>query len=148
MKAVIALGANLGDPISQLDEAVSKINKELFVISVSNFIETTPVDAPGQPNYFNGVLIVETEMKPLDLLHLLQRIEDEGGRERSTENAARTLDIDLISYGEIFLDTPELTLPHPRAYQRAFVLKPWLSIDSNGVLPGYGEIKKLLAGLD
>jgi 2-amino-4-hydroxy-6-hydroxymethyldihydropteridine diphosphokinase len=70
-----------------------------------------------------------------------------GGRERSIKNAARTIDIDLISYGEIFLDTAELTLPHPRAHLRAFVLEPWLSIDGDGVLPGHGEIKKLLAAL-
>lgn len=65
MKAVIALGANLGDPVSQLENAVIEITKELFVISVSKFIETEPVDAPGQPKYFNGVLIAHTEMKPL-----------------------------------------------------------------------------------
>lgn len=147
MKAVIALGANLGDPVSQLENAVIEITKELFVISVSNFFETEPVDAPGQPKYFNGVLIAQTEMKPLDLLHLLQRIEKMGGRERSIPNAARTIDLDLISYGEIFLDTAELTLPHPRAHLRAFVLEPWASIDVDGVLPGHGEIKKLLAAL-
>ena len=147
MKAVIALGANLGDPVSQLENAVLEITKELFVISVSKFIETEPVDAPGQPKYFNGVLIAHTEMKPLDLLHLLQRIEKMGGRERSIQNAARTIDLDLISYGEIFLNTAELTLPHPRAHLRAFVLEPWASIDVDGVLPGHGEIKKLLATL-
>lgn len=64
-----------------------------------------------------------------------------GGRERSIQNAARTIDLDLISYGEIFLDTVELTLPHPRAHLRAFVLEPWASIDVDGVLPGHGEIK-------
>lgn len=147
MKAVIALGANLGNPISQLENAVLEISKVLFVVSVSKFIETEPVEAPGQPNYYNGVLIAETEMKPLDLLHLLQSIEVLGGRERSTKNGARTIDIDLIAYGEVFLDTADLTLPHPRAHLRSFVLKPWVSIDANGVLPGRGEIKKLLAGL-
>ncbi len=147
MKAVIALGANLGNPVSQLEKAVLAITSELFVISVSKFFENEPVDAPGQPNYYNGVLIAESELKPLDLLHLLLRIEKDGGRERSIKNAARTIDIDLIAYGEMFLDTTELTLPHPRAHLRKFVLEPWVSIDANGVLPGHGEVKKLLADL-
>lgn len=148
MKAVIALGSNLGDPIAQLNRAIAALSEVLQVTAVSSFHETEPVGVPDkQPNYQNAVLIGQSAAKPLDLMRSLLDVERELGRERSFVNAARTIDIDLIDYGGLFMASDELTLPHPRAHQRAFVLAPWLEIDPAGVLAGYGPISPLLSQL-
>ena len=148
MKAVIALGANLGNPQVQIKDAIDLLGENFLIVAVSQLRETEPVDAFGQPNYLNGVAIIESELPPLDLLRKLLEIEHLGGRLRSVKNAARTIDLDLIAYGEIFLDSPELTLPHPRAHRRKFVLEPWFEIDPNAVLPGYGPVRELLRTLE
>ena len=148
MKAVIALGANLGNPQVQIKDAIDLLGENFLIVAVSQLRETEPVDAFGQPNYLNGVAIIESELLPLDLLRKLLEIEHLGGRLRSVKNAARTIDLDLIAYGEIFLDSPELTLPHPRAHRRKFVLEPWFEIDPNAVLPGYGPVSELLKTLE
>jgi 2-amino-4-hydroxy-6-hydroxymethyldihydropteridine diphosphokinase len=148
MKAVIALGANLGNPQEQIQDAIDLLSENFFVVSVSQLRETEPVDAPGQPHYLNGIAIIESEIPPLDLLRKLLEIELAGGRKRSVKNAARTIDLDLIAYGEIFVDSPELTLPHPRPHQRKFVLEPWFEIEPNAVLPGYGPVRELLRTLE
>lgn len=148
MKAVIALGSNLGDPVAQLKRAIEAINQILQVIAVSSFHETEPVGVPDeQPRYQNAVLIGESAATPLDLMRSLLDAERGLGRERSFANAARTIDIDLIDYGGLFMVSDELTLPHPRAHQRAFVLAPWFEIDPAGVLAGYGPIAPLLSQL-
>ena len=148
MKAVIALGANLANPQEQIQDAIDLLSENFFVVSVSQLRETEPVDAPGQPHYLNGIAIIESEIPPLDLLRKLLEIELAGGRKRSVKNAARTIDLDLIAYGEIFVDSPELTLPHPRAHLRKFVLEPWFEIEPNAVLPGYGPVRELLRTLE
>lgn len=148
MRAVVSLGANLGDPRQQIHQAISEIKEICRVISLSTLIETEPIDAPGQPRYFNAIAIIETDLAPLDLLHHLQRIEQNGGRVRTIRNAARTIDLDLISFGELFLDSEELTLPHPRAHLRRFVLEPWLEIEPTAELPGYGSVRELLRTLE
>ena len=149
MKAVIALGANLGDPKRQISEAIDQIRDQIKVKSVSKLIETEPVGvADKQPNYINAVLIGESELRPLDLMKVLSDIENKMGRFRSFPNAARTIDIDIIDYGGLFLENPELTLPHPRAHLRRFVLAPWLEIDPEGELSGHGPIRQLLANLE
>ena len=149
MKAVIALGANLGDPKRQISEAIDQIRDQIKVKSVSKLIETEPVGvADKQPNYINAVLIGESELRPLDLMKVLSDIENKMGRFRSFPNAARTIDIDIIDYGGLFLENPELTLPHPRAHLRRFVLAPWLEIEPDGELSGHGPIRQLLANLE
>ena len=149
MKAVIALGANLGDPKRQISEAIDQIRDQIKVTSVSKLIETEPVGvADKQPNYINAVLIGESELRPLDLMKVLSDIENKMGRFRSFPNAARTIDIDIIDYGGLFMKSPELTLPHPRAHLRRFVLAPWLEIDPEGELSGHGPIRQLLANLE
>ena len=149
MKAVIALGANLGDPKRQISEAIDQIRDQIKVKSVSKLIETEPVGvADKQPNYINAVLIGESELRPLDLMKVLSDIENKMGRFRSFPNAARTIDIDIIDYGGLFLESPELTLPHPRAHLRRFVLAPWLEIEPDGELSGHGPIRQLLANLE
>jgi len=149
MKAVIALGANLGDPKRQISEAIDQIRDQIKVKSVSKLIETEPVGvADKQPNYINAVLIGESDLRPLDLMKVLSDIENKMGRFRSFPNAARTIDIDIIDYGGLFMESPELTLPHPRAHLRRFVLAPWLEIEPDGELSGQGPIRQLLANLE
>jgi 2-amino-4-hydroxy-6-hydroxymethyldihydropteridine diphosphokinase len=149
MKAVIALGANLGDPKRQISEAIDQIRDQIKVKSASKLIETEPVGvADKQPNYINAVLIGESELRPLDLMKVLSEIENKMGRFRSVPNAARTIDIDIIDYGGLFMESAELTLPHPRAHLRRFVLAPWLEIEPDGELSGHGPIRQLLANLE
>lgn len=149
MKAVIALGANLGDPRRQISEAIDEIRDRIKITAVSKLIETEPVGvADKQPNYINAVLIGESELKPLDLMNALFDIENKLGRFRSFPNAARTIDIDIIDYGGLFMESAALTLPHPRAHQRFFVLAPWFEIDPDGELAGHGPIRQLLANLE
>ena len=148
MKAVIALGANLGDPRTQLASAIEEIKNLLKVTAVSSFYETAPFGVPdSQPNYINAVLIGETEKKPLDLMNALLEIESALGRTRSFQNAARLIDIDIIDLDGLFMESESLTLPHPRAHERRFVLEPWLEIDPAAHLPGRGSVSELLAAL-
>ena len=148
MKVVIALGANLGDPKLQISLAIDAIRDIMKVDGVSSLYETEPFDVPDeQPNYTNAVLVGDTYAKPLDLMNQLLSIENELGRIRSFPKAARVIDIDLIAYGEYFMESDQLTLPHPRAHERRFVLEPWFEIDPDGELPGKGAIRQLLAQL-
>ncbi|MFZ8871952.1 MAG: 2-amino-4-hydroxy-6-hydroxymethyldihydropteridine diphosphokinase [Candidatus Nanopelagicaceae bacterium] len=148
MKAVIALGANLGEPRSQVNSAVDAIREIMKVIAVSSLYETEPFGVPdAQPNYINAVLIGDTEHKPLDLMKALLDLENELGRTRSFQNAARIIDIDIIDLGGLFMESEALTLPHPRAHERRFVLEPWLEIDPEAHLPGRGSVNELLAAL-
>jgi len=148
MKVVIALGANLEDPRKQVSIAIDKVRDIVKVEKVSSLFETTPFGVPdNQPNYINAVLIGQSELKPLDLMRKLLEIENEMGRARSFQNAARIIDIDIVEYGGLFMESAELTLPHPRASQRRFVLEPWFEIDPDGELAGHGDIRQLLSQL-
>ena len=144
MKTVIALGSNLGDSKSIFSEAIIQIGKSVEVQSISKFYETIPVGGPEQPNYLNAVLIGDTQIPPLELLTQLQSIENGAGRVREERWGPRTLDLDLIIYGDLLMKEELLTLPHPRAHERSFVLEPWVEIDPQAVLPGYGKIGVLL----
>lgn len=149
MKAVIALGANLGDPKAQLERAIESISDLMRVTAVSSFYETEPVGvSEPQPNYLNAIAIGDSDKRPLDLMRALLEIESSLGRIRSIPNAARLIDIDIIDYGGLSMASDELTLPHPRASQRRFVLAPWFEIDPTGVLVGHGAISELLSQLD
>ena len=141
MKVVIALGSNLGDRKATLDSAVDALKQIITVTKVSSYIETDPVGGPEQPDYLNAVLIGESELEPIDLLMKMQAIEIAAGRERLERWGARTLDLDLIVAGELVMDTELLTLPHPRAHERRFVLDPWLEVDPQAILPGFGEVR-------
>ncbi|MDY3552293.1 2-amino-4-hydroxy-6-hydroxymethyldihydropteridine diphosphokinase [Gemmata sp. JC717] len=129
--AYVALGSNLGDRWATLSTAVKRLRAEpgLRVTAVSAFYETAPVDCPpGAGEFFNAVAAIETDRTPHDLLKLLLHIERQFGRVRSEPNAPRTLDLDLVLYGDAVIDTPDLILPHPRTHQRAFVLVPLAAI--------------------
>ena len=148
MKVVIALGANLGNPKQQIQDAIAKIGEVVKIAKISSLYETTPFQVKDkQPNYINAVLIGDTDLQPKELIHKLLEIEAQLGRERSFQNAARTIDIDIIDYEGFFMESDELTLPHPRAHERRFVLEPWAEIEPDAVLREHGPIKELLAAL-
>ena len=151
--AVVALGSNLGDRAALLDDAVAALRALPLTtdVRVARTIESVAVRPSGPdadaPPYLNTVAIVQTRLAPTVLLAALHAIEAASGRERRERWGDRTLDLDLIAYGDVRADTPSLTLPHPRAAEREFVLAPWASIDPDGVLPGSGRVVELLAAL-
>jgi 2-amino-4-hydroxy-6-hydroxymethyldihydropteridine diphosphokinase len=147
MKAVIALGANIGDPKAQMDLAVAMLREATEVISVSEYFSTKPVSDIAQPDYLNAVCIVESELPAMDLLSLLHGIEKALGRQRLEKWGPRTIDLDLIQYGSLLSSADELMLPHPRAHERRFVLEPWISIDPEAILLTHGKISELLVQL-
>jgi 2-amino-4-hydroxy-6-hydroxymethyldihydropteridine diphosphokinase len=149
MKVVLALGANLGDPRKQISLAIDAIRGLVKVEKVSSLYETAPFKVnDAQPNYINAVLVGETELQPKELIKELLAIEAKLGRQRTLPKAARTIDIDIVDYEGFFLESDELTLPHPRAHERRFVLEPWVEIEPDAVLREHGPIKELLAALD
>ena len=147
MKAVIALGANIGDPREQMDIAVALLKESIEVISVSSYFTTAPVGGPEQPDYLNAVCIAESELPAADLLALLHGIEKALGRERIEHWGPRTIDLDLIQYGSLLSYSEELLLPHPRAHERRFVLEPWSEIEPDAIRLTHGKISDLLAQL-
>ena len=161
-RAVISLGANLGDRGASLSVAVEELRElpAFTVLSVSPLFETDPVGGPEQPPYLNAVVVGRTSLPPSSLLDALHAIEAAHGRTREVRWGARTLDLDLIQYGrpgasdEITSDDDRLLLPHPRAAERAFVLVPWEAADQQARLRvGGGEgairpVSELLRGLD
>ena len=148
MKAVIALGANLGNPEEQLDIALELLRQSLDVKAVSSYYETAPIGGPEQPNYLNAVCIAESDLPAFDLLALLHGLEKVLGRERIERWGPRTIDLDLIQYGGILSYAEELTLPHPRAHERRFVLEPWSEIEPDAILLTHGKISELLMNLE
>jgi 2-amino-4-hydroxy-6-hydroxymethyldihydropteridine diphosphokinase len=147
MKAVISLGANIGDPKAQMDIAVALLREALEVTAISEYFSTKPVSNIEQPDYLNAICIAESELPALDLLAVLHGIEKTLGRERLERWGPRTIDLDLIQYGSLLSSADELTLPHPRAHERRFVLEPWHSIDPEAILLTHGKISELLEQL-
>lgn len=149
--AVLALGSNVGDRLANLQGAIDSLadTPEVHVVAVSSVYETEAVDSPdGAPDFLNAVLLADTTLSVAMLLDRAQAVEAAYGRDRGVRNAPRTLDVDVIVVGDRLSDTEELTLPHPRAYERAFVLVPWLEVDAQAGIPGRGKIADLLPDLD
>jgi 2-amino-4-hydroxy-6-hydroxymethyldihydropteridine diphosphokinase len=144
MKAVISLGANIGDPKANLDLAIGLLREATEVIAVSTYLQTKPVGGPEQPDYLNTVAIVESELPAKDLLAVLHGIETAMGRTREIHWGPRVIDLDLIQYGGLLINDEKLTLPHPRAHERRFVLAPWFEIEPDAVLLTHGRISDLL----
>jgi len=147
---VLALGTNLGDRLMILRGALRDLRETggLEIGAVSPVIQTDPVGGPEQPDYLNAVVLAQTTLSAFDVLAAVHRIEAEYGRERTVRWGPRTLDIDLISYGDLRSYDEKLTLPHPRAHERAFVLAPWLVADPDAVLlteTGPEKVATLLA---
>jgi len=135
--AYIAIGGNLGDARQTVEDAMAALAElpDSRVLAKSSLYRTAPVDATG-PDFINAVLALETALEPLPLLAALQAIEHRAGRERPYKNAPRTLDLDLLSYGDEVMETATLTLPHPRMNERAFVLVPLAEIAPQRVSAG------------
>lgn len=135
---VLALGSNLGDAAAHLQGAVEALSATdgLTVHRVSPVVETDPVGGPEQGAYLNAVVVASTSLTPSELLGRCQQIEAAHDRVREIRWGPRTLDVDVITYGETVDDDERLTLPHPRAHERAFVLVPWSLADPDAVLPG------------
>ena len=144
-QAYIGLGANLGVPRAALREAIEALAAlpDTSLRAASSFYRTAPVDAVG-PDFLNAVVQLDTRLAPHALLAALQRIEQTHGRERPYRNAPRTLDLDLLLYGGQVIDTPTLTVPHPRLHERAFVLLPLAEIAPLLNVPGRGRVADLL----
>jgi 2-amino-4-hydroxy-6-hydroxymethyldihydropteridine diphosphokinase len=147
-RAVLALGANLGDRAAALQGALDALAEQTQVVSVSAIYQTEPVGGPAQPEFYNAVVVVDTDLSAGALLDLAHRIENAAGRVRTVRWGPRTLDVDIIAVDEERSDDPTLTLPHPRAHERAFVLLPWLDADRDATLPGHGAVADLVAALD
>lgn len=144
--AYIGIGGNLGDARATVEQAVARLAglPHSRLLQASSLYRTAPVDSSGD-DYVNAVARISTTLSPLDLLHALQRIELDHGRERPYRNAPRTLDLDLLLYGEQRIDSAELCVPHPRMAQRAFVLAPLLEIAPAIAIPGIGAAQACLA---
>jgi 2-amino-4-hydroxy-6-hydroxymethyldihydropteridine diphosphokinase len=147
--AYVALGANLGEPRIALCFARHALAclPQTRIVRASSLYRTAPVEAPGQPDYLNAVLLLETGLTAEGLLVALLSIEAQAGRERLGHNAARTLDLDLLLHGDSEITMAKLTLPHPRMHMRAFVLHPLVEIAPTLILPGQGPVQALLDGV-
>ena len=146
--AVIALGSNLGNRLETLQGAVDALEDTpgVRIKAVSAVYETEGVGGPeGQPAFLNAVLVLRTTLPPQSLLERANAVEDAFGRVREVRFGPRTLDVDILTYEGVVLDRAELTLPHPRAHERAFVLAPWLDADPGAELTGHGPVAALLA---
>ena len=147
-RAVLALGSNLGDRLGMLQGALDALGKMpgVEVVAVSGVYETAPVGGPpGQDPYLNAVILVDTTLPASVLLERCLAVEGAFGRRRTERWGPRTLDIDVITYDDQVSADEALTLPHPRAHERAFVLVPWLSVDQGATLPGRGRVAELAA---
>jgi len=147
--AYVGLGANLGDPRAALRAALEALARlpDTILVRASSLYRSEPVGYASQPEFVNAVAELRTQLGARELLDQLMAIEAGAGRERSFANAPRTLDLDLLLYGEQTLEDPALTLPHPRMHQRRFVLEPLLEIAPAAVIPGRGEAARLVDGL-
>ena len=144
MKAVIALGSNLGNRELNIDSAISELAKIIEITHLSTNHETNPVGGPEQPKYLNAVAIAESHLDPRELLIAMLEIENKLGRKRDIHWGPRTIDLDLIIFGNEVIDSEVLVLPHPRAHERKFVLEPWLEIDPAAEIPGLGQVESIL----
>jgi 2-amino-4-hydroxy-6-hydroxymethyldihydropteridine diphosphokinase len=144
--AYIGLGSNQDEPRAQLARAFDEIAAlpETRLRARSPLYRTAPVDAPDQPDFVNAVAAIDTRLPPPRLLAELQAIEASHGRRRAYRNAPRTLDLDLLLYGDELIEEPDLTVPHPRMHLRAFVLRPLLDLEPQACVPGQGRASDLL----
>jgi 2-amino-4-hydroxy-6-hydroxymethyldihydropteridine diphosphokinase len=146
-RAYVGLGANLGDREATMRRAIELLGDE--VVAVSSFRETDPVGYEDQPRFLNAAVALEMELSPRELLDRLLAVERELGRTRDGPRyGPRTIDLDLLLYGDVVVDEPGLRVPHPRLAGRRFVLEPLVELDPGLTIPGAGAVSALLAGLE
>ena len=145
-RAAVALGSNLEDPEAQVNRGFDDLAAiaDTEVVARSRLYRTAPVGYVDQPDFVNACALVETRLAPRALLDALLAIEKRHGRVREIPNGPRTLDLDIILYGDRVIDEPGLKVPHPRAHERAFVLKPLLDVWPDAVIPGRGRVADLV----
>ncbi|PMM17841.1 2-amino-4-hydroxy-6-hydroxymethyldihydropteridine diphosphokinase [Vibrio breoganii] len=151
INAYIAVGSNLGDPVAQAKQAIESLRDlpRSRVIQASSLYSSTPMGPKNQPDYINAVVKIETELQPLELLDNTQKIENEQGRVRKEERwGPRTLDLDIILYGDETIDQPRLVVPHYGMREREFVLYPLLEIEPNLILPDGSALSQLIESVD
>ena len=150
VRAYVGLGSNLGDREGVIGDAVSALGShpDIEVLQVSSLRETEPWGPVEQPPFLNGAAAVETSLEPRALLDVLLEVERRLGRVRDERWGPRTIDLDLLLYGDTVVDEPGLTVPHPRLRERAFALEPLLELDPDLVVPGQGSAAILLASLE
>ena len=146
MRYVISVGANLGAAEAvvreSIDHAATRLSGEF--VAASSLYRTSPVADVEQPDYVNAVVIVDSPLEPVEVLRVLQTMEDQADRVRDVHWGPRTLDLDIVTVDGIVSDDPFLTLPHPRAHERAFVLIPWLEIEPEAWLPAHGRVEAIV----
>ncbi len=151
IRAFVALGSNLGNPVQIVEDAIEAMAalRGSLLMAISSLYRTAPVGTSEklrhQPDFINAVVALDTRLNPRDLLDELFTVEARFGRQRSVKNAPRTLDLDLLLHGDTVQDDPDVTLPHPRMHERAFVLAPLAEIAPELVIPGRGPVAALLA---
>lgn len=145
-EAFIGIGSNLGLPLEQVRAAIDALSalEKTQLVSVSPLYRTAPIGPQNQPDYVNAVALIETHFEPHDLLSELQKIEQQQGRMRGERWGARTLDLDLLIYGESVISDDTLQIPHPRMAERAFVLYPLSNLAPQLLIPGLGQVNELL----
>lgn len=148
-RTVLSLGSNLGDRLDNLQEAIDALFDApgLDFIALSPVYESKHVGGPEQGDFLNVVIVANSGVAPESLLERVLAIEDAMGRTRTVRWGPRTLDIDIVMIGDVISDDPDLLLPHPRARERAFVLRPWCDVDPEATLPGQGRLTDLLPGV-
>ncbi len=148
--ACVALGANIGDPLRQIEAGFSALSAlpGTRLIARSSLYRSAPVGYADQPDFINAVAMIETTLAPHALLDAVLNIERVNGRVREFPNAPRTLDLDIVLYGDLALQEPGLTIPHARMLERAFVMVPLAEIAPDTVVPGRGKISDLVAHVD
>ena len=144
-RAYVGVGANLGDRRAAIEAAVALLEG---VVAVSELRETDPVGVTDQPAFLNGAVAIETALSARELLDRLLEVERKLGRERRDRWGPRTIDLDLLVYGDETIDEPGLTVPHPRLHERRFALEPLADLDPALEVPGRGRVSDLVARLD
>lgn len=143
--ATLAIGSNLGDRLKYLQSAIDGLldNSQIKIINISQVYETKPMGGPQQDNFLNAVVEIDTSLSPDELLSFIQKLEFEANRVREVHWGPRTLDVDILVYGDLVSKNPNLTIPHPRISERPFVLIPWYEISPEITIPELGNLKDL-----
>jgi 2-amino-4-hydroxy-6-hydroxymethyldihydropteridine diphosphokinase len=146
-RAFVGIGANLGDPVARVREAIASLAAlpATRLAAASSLYRTAPVGYAAQDDFVNAACLLDTALAPRALLERLHGIEAAAGRERPFTDAPRTLDLDLLLYGDDAIAEPDLVVPHPRLHERAFALAPVVELDADVVIPGRGPAREWLA---